>query len=355
MTTSYQPHRRRLLAGLAVVGILPLSTTLNANAQETLPTCEQSALSGERSEFIASLKNEDGRKVSFARVDIKPSKIKQKTIRFAPGITEDDLILFIPRLLVSETQTNEQYRWHEMSANIPTMYYASNDLPIKVISLRITLGGKTKFQAMYNYVVRQAGFGQKFGDIKTQLRISLSGKYSKIAEQVLANWLENASASGNIKIHISDVKNGPDGLVITYKRKDILRAIKQAETALIELENGLAVGKCTLVSSSSDCFMTTAACDVIGLADDCWELQTLRNFRDGWLSDQSGGAADILRYYKSAPDIIQIINKRPGASKVWLKLYWLYILPSAVLVKFGFHKTARTHYAAMMRKMSNVI
>src|SRR5690606_13403351 len=46
-----------------------------------------------------------------------------------------------------------------------------------------------------------------------------------------------------------------------------------------------------------DCFLTSACCTVIGLGDRCWELETLRRFRDGWLSSFAAGRGDIARYY----------------------------------------------------------
>ena len=355
MATSYQPHRRRLLAGLAVIGLLPLRTAINASAQESLPKCKRTGLSGKRSKFTSSLKYEDGHDTSYAQVKIRPSKIKQRTIRFAPEVTEEYLTLFILRILENATQSNQEYNWNEYSVNLPTMYYASNGKVLKIASVHITIGEKTNLQARYNYVVQQFNIEQRVGDIRRRVRVSSNDVYKQSAWQELTTWLDDKNENGNLAIRISDAVNGPDGLTITYKRKDILRAIKQAEAALDELEKELAASECELISSSSGCFMTTAACEVIGLADDCWELETLRKFRDGWLSAQLGGTADISRYYNTAPDIIQSLNKRPDANKIWLKLYWHYILPSAVLIKLGFHKTAHNHYSAMMKSMRNFL
>jgi hypothetical protein len=351
MTKIYQPHRRRILAGLAVVGLMPVGGAITAGAQESLPNCERSELSGKRSEYLVKIEDKDGAADPFARVDIKPAKIKQKTIRFAPDITEDNLVLFIPKILASAAQTNKSYHWSQMSTSLPTMYFASNGEPVKVANVHITLGDKTTHKEKYTYAFQQIGVGRKLGGIKKQEQISITDEYKKTGWQKLATWLDQRKASGDVKFRISDQTNGPDGLVITYKRKDIVRAIKHAEAAMADLETELAAGKCALVAKSEGCFMTTAACDVIGLADDCWELETLRTFRDGWLSEQIGGTTDIVHYYNMAPDVIQHISNRQDASKVWLKLYWQYILPSAVLVKFGFNKSARNHYSAMMRKM----
>ena len=46
-------------------------------------------------------------------------------------------------------------------------------------------------------------------------------------------------------------------------------------------------------TSPEGCFITTACCDVLGLDDDCFELRTLRRYRDDVLAKQPGGAALI--------------------------------------------------------------
>jgi hypothetical protein len=57
------------------------------------------------------------------------------------------------------------------------------------------------------------------------------------------------------------------------------------------------------------CVLTTACCDMIGLEDDCWELRTLRKFRDDWLRSQSFGDEEISQYYK-----VEIIAKFPDGN-----------------------------------------
>ncbi|MEM6908687.1 MAG: CFI-box-CTERM domain-containing protein [Pseudomonadota bacterium] len=93
------------------------------------------------------------------------------------------------------------------------------------------------------------------------------------------------------------------------------------------------------------CFLTTAAVDQIGLDDDCWELETLRRFRDDWLVHQPGGAEDIQTYYEQAPYIAEQLRAQPAEL---LKLYWLFIVPSALAAQFGFKRTARRLYTRMM-------
>lgn len=99
---------------------------------------------------------------------------------------------------------------------------------------------------------------------------------------------------------------------------------------------------------SLDCFLTGACCAVIGLRDECWELQTLRRFRDSWLSSFAAGRADIARYYVEAPAVAQrLVNSAAGRRQL-LGLYWRTIVPSAVLARLGANRAAYTLYRRMM-------
>jgi hypothetical protein len=99
-------------------------------------------------------------------------------------------------------------------------------------------------------------------------------------------------------------------------------------------------GKC----QAAPCFFTTAACEVVGLADDCWELNTLRGFRDGYLSQRRDGAADVARYYAEGAMILDALKRRPDAVSRLLELYWLTILPCALGIKLGLNRLAWSLY-----------
>ncbi len=96
------------------------------------------------------------------------------------------------------------------------------------------------------------------------------------------------------------------------------------------------------------CFLTSACCSVIGLDDRCWELQTLRRFRDGWLSSFEAGRADIARYYREAPAVAHRLVRSAAGRKQLLGLYWRYIVPSALLAKAGANRMAHRLYRRMM-------
>lgn len=96
------------------------------------------------------------------------------------------------------------------------------------------------------------------------------------------------------------------------------------------------------------CFLTTAACSVVGLSDDCWELTQLRRFRDGFMAGFAEGRADIERYYRNAPAVAERLMASATGRARLLKLYWTVIMPCAVMARLGLNRAAYRRYRTMM-------
>ncbi|MEM1197138.1 MAG: CFI-box-CTERM domain-containing protein [Pseudomonadota bacterium] len=96
------------------------------------------------------------------------------------------------------------------------------------------------------------------------------------------------------------------------------------------------------------CFLTTAAVETIGLHDDCWELRTLRRFRDDWLAKQADGPTDIARYYEQAPAVADRLRADP---RRLVRLYFTGILPSALAARIGLNHFARRIYSHHMSRL----
>lgn len=92
------------------------------------------------------------------------------------------------------------------------------------------------------------------------------------------------------------------------------------------------------------CFITTATCGVVGLADDCFELTQLRKFRDNILVHMENGKAEISEYYEIAPGLVAQLGHLE-----LLKLYWLYILPSSLMAYLRLDRLTYRHYKRMVR------
>ena len=72
---------------------------------------------------------------------------------------------------------------------------------------------------------------------------------------------------------------------------------------------------------STGCFLTTACCQYKGLPDDCYELQTMRSFRDNVLMITDEGRCLVAEYYKVAPKIVEKINMRPDKDALLEEIY----------------------------------
>ncbi len=107
-----------------------------------------------------------------------------------------------------------------------------------------------------------------------------------------------------------------------------------------------------LAMGYAGCFLTTACCDAVGLHDDCWELQTARRFRDGWLARQVAGPEEIAAYYDLAPQIVARVNARPDAERVWKRLYARRIMPTVILARLGLNRAARWLYRRMVKELA---
>jgi hypothetical protein len=103
-------------------------------------------------------------------------------------------------------------------------------------------------------------------------------------------------------------------------------------------------------SSSGNCFLTTACCGVVGLADNCAELTALRAFRDRVMMATPEGRADVARYYAVAPAILAEMRRR-GEERALLRLYFTTILPAVAAARLGLDGLARRIYTAMMLRL----
>jgi len=166
----------------------------------------------------------------------------------------------------------------------------------------------------------------------------------------------------DLTLTISAPDRDPDGISYSFgfPRGDFAKAYKAGQPQFAALMKKVQAGTCqplhqlTSTGGSDDpsavgCFLTTAACEGVGLADDCWELRTLRRFRDGWLAGQAGGTDDIAAYYAQAPAIAARLK---GNQKALLRLYWTRILPSAVAAQCGANRLARAIYSKGMRELT---
>ncbi len=103
--------------------------------------------------------------------------------------------------------------------------------------------------------------------------------------------------------------------------------------------------------SPGQCFLTTACCGIVGLADDCFELSALRRFRDQVMLVSEDGRRDVTLYYASAPAILEAMRDYGETGRL-LGLYFTTILPCAIFIRLGLKRMPRRLYTRMMEKLA---
>lgn len=97
-----------------------------------------------------------------------------------------------------------------------------------------------------------------------------------------------------------------------------------------------------------DCYITTAICKDSGKPDDCYELTQFRAFRDKWLVNQPCGKALIQKYYDTAPDIVEKINRQTNSHEIYQRLKQKYLLPCLQFIEQGLFEECKNTYCNMV-------
>lgn len=130
--------------------------------------------------------------------------------------------------------------------------------------------------------------------------------------------------------------------------EDLRKALDWAVEKKEALAKSLEDDKCT--PPAKGCFLTTACCEVLGLPDDCFELRTLRRYRDETLAAMPGGTAAVAAYYRVAPSILDRLPRQDRVTRL-LSVYARFILPSAVAARLGLKRLAYRLYTRMMQEL----
>lgn len=98
------------------------------------------------------------------------------------------------------------------------------------------------------------------------------------------------------------------------------------------------------------CFLTSAACDYHGLPDDCYELETLRSFRDDFMGSFQEGKDLVDEYYQVAPSLVPLVAEEHNA--VWV---WGNIRKAVAEIERGTPYEALITYKAMVRELQHML
>jgi hypothetical protein len=99
-------------------------------------------------------------------------------------------------------------------------------------------------------------------------------------------------------------------------------------------------------SGKKGCFLTTAACEMRGLPDNCDELTTLRRFRDEVLLFSREGRTLVEEYYNEAPSLVPFIKDSDENERVWND-----IQKTVAHIGRGHHTEAIASYFSMFERL----
>lgn len=170
---------------------------------------------------------------------------------------------------------------------------------------------------------------------------TLEDQYRYVFPRSVNNLLDS---EGNFQIIYTNNK-GPfvadiDSATV---RKGLTWAVQESEAAKKEF----AADAC----EDSGCFITTACCEVVGLDDNCFELESLRCFRDEVLLCTPGGAEAIATYYCLAPRILRRLSRQRDYKRRLRSVYARYILPAAIAANLRLDVIAYRLYVRMLREL----
>lgn len=104
-------------------------------------------------------------------------------------------------------------------------------------------------------------------------------------------------------------------------------------------------------SGGSSCFLTTAACDVMGLADDCQPLTLMRRFRDETMLPDPALAPLVAHYYATAPSLVRAIAASGEAETVYRRLWTGPLRKAMAAVVAGKSERAVRVYRTMIERL----
>lgn len=99
------------------------------------------------------------------------------------------------------------------------------------------------------------------------------------------------------------------------------------------------------------CYITTAVCKSLGRPDDCYELNTLRKYRDTYLLATEEGRRMVDEYYNIAPTIVKRIDREENAASIYQNIWNTYLSPCIQFIEKGENEKCRDLYADMVRKL----
>jgi len=103
--------------------------------------------------------------------------------------------------------------------------------------------------------------------------------------------------------------------------------------------------------SSSGCYITTIMCHILGMPDDNYYLETLRNFRDNVLKKDAKHFPLLIQYDKIGPMIASCLENDESNKEIANVLFTNYIQKTVTAIEEGKINSAINIYVAMTQSL----
>lgn len=101
------------------------------------------------------------------------------------------------------------------------------------------------------------------------------------------------------------------------------------------------------------CYITTAVCESLDKPDDCYELNLLRSYRDGYLMSRTDGEELVRQYYDVAPTIVKHIDRREDSGAIYKAIWETYLSPCISLIESERNTECMEIYQNMVYDLKN--
>ena len=99
------------------------------------------------------------------------------------------------------------------------------------------------------------------------------------------------------------------------------------------------------------CYITTAVCESQGKPDDCYELELLRSYRDGYLLATDEGKELVKEYYNIAPTIVNRIGRQENPEAIYEEIWDSWLLDCVHLIEQGENEACQEKYMDMVYEL----
>ena len=104
-------------------------------------------------------------------------------------------------------------------------------------------------------------------------------------------------------------------------------------------------------SSDENCFISSACLVAKNFSDDCFELETLRKYRDKLAKEDKNLRLLLKEYYQIAPKIVKKIDNHPNRMNIYDYIYDDMVLKTIDLLVKGKYSLAINHYEKIYRQL----